>query len=928
MESFFNTLKAIDATFGNSSVLLLIFTVFLSFKMVLIAGLIFAGKPFRTVGSSIFYLTLVLIATMAGDITWILKSIIMLKLFNLGLPVYIFCTYFSWMCVPIQYQSLALFLENLIRPHNTPLKIRQKFFIIISGLLSCLFIFLAATYHLYPSNIQRITIERITLFITMGYALFPLMLSTIFVIVKVMHTKMLPRILHYQLTIFLGTIIIPIWMLDFLQAIPIQSPLTWVTNSFTFLVISNFLLMFAALYSARKIMGMRFLNLNTHVYETPKLEFIQEFREVLARLSRIKKEEELGAIVQEFFRTGFQIEPHKVYFVLRTVDEDNFLPPSAAEEKPEKILDSPQIIVDKMSLAVETFLTDHPENVCHFIADTKILIYDEIAFDNFYDESLSGGIVTRFLENVHLDIFLPIYYRGSLTAYIAIERDARIQGEKLFYTDVERGKILVFGNYLSNVINIMQNKNVDLLLQKENRLKHELFQKQQELDQYRECIQSFVRTEQTHKAIGIMFYKNRHFTFGNAIIEDLIKIDPNIHHGHPITQTLRSLIVLIQKTGSAHSMACTDNNNDQIIFTGLPSIKGNNIIITVCRPEISDMLMHQKLLLSDSSDWDFLLYLETTKHGKLINQLIPGSGKTLIAFKIKLLKIALSKKPTLLFNMPDADLQPLVQLLHDISLRETLHIINITQPLQGPDLSIKLFGISPILSSHNITPALLSQLDKTGTLFIRNVHFLPQETQEYLTEFIKTGVFRAIKSDHKVKADVRIICSVDKPIEEVTANNMLCHALFSELLQTSVTLPLMHSLSESELCDLATGFSVQEAMKTSFKNLLVLNNREKNKLNTNRPASIAELKNRVRHMLIEKTEKNEPTIVNHAPAHEETIITTFDLSTIALLGKNALKNKEAMDLLWKTFNNQNQIAAFLKVNRSSVNRRCKEYELQ
>lgn len=918
MELLLHLLQTIDSSFGSYPALLLIFTIFLTFKIVLIAGLILLGQQFRTIGSSTFYLTLVLLGAMAGDITWILKSIRALNLFTIDLKIYNFWVFFSWACVTIQYQALALFIENLIRQNNTPLNQRQKSFIFISMSLASLFIVL---------NFYEYTIANlIILFFTISYVLFPLMLSTIFVVIKAMYTKTLPRILNYQLTIFLATIIAPMWFLEFLQAIPIQSPLTWVTNSFTFLVISNFLLMYAAFYSARKMMGLRFLNLKTHVYETPKLEFIQEFREVLERLSRITKEEELGSIVQDFFRIGFQIEPHKVYFILRSLDKNEFLTPyTTTIEHDEKIISSPQLIVDKMTHTVELFLTDHPEDVCKFIADTKILIYDEIAFDTFYDGSLTGGMITRFLENVYLDIFLPIYHRGSLIAYIAIERDARIQGEKLFYTDVERGKILVFGNYLSNVINIMQNKNVDILLQKENKLKHELYQKQQELNQYRESIQSFVQTDQTHKPIGILWYKNRHFVYGNTIVEKLITINPNIHHGHPITRTLKNLIAHIQTTQTPQSAAVSDYHDQKIIFTGFPSIQGNTIIITVCKPEMSDILMHQKLLLNNPSDWDFLLYLETTKHGALINQLIPGLGKTLLAFKIKLLKIALSKKPTLFVNVPEADLQSLAQLLHDISLRETLHIINITEPVTGPELSIKLFGISPLLSQNTTFPCLLSQLHATGTLFIKNVHFLPQETQEHLAEFIKTGTFRSIKSDHKIKADVRIICSIDKSLADVATEKMLSESLLGELLQTSITLPAIKALPESELYDLAINFSKQETTQTSFKNILTLNNREKNKLNVNRPTSIAELKNRVRTILTEQINNNEHA--QRVPEQPNTYIDT-DLSAIALLGKNALKDKNAMSFLWKTFNNQNQIAAFLKVNRSSINRRCKEYELQ
>ena len=52
-----------------------------------------------------------------------------------------------------------------------------------------------------------------------------------------------------------------------------------------------------------------------------------------------------------------------------------------------------------------------------------------------------------------------------------------------------------------------------------------------------------------------------------------------------------------------------------------------------------------------------------------------------------------------------------------------------------------------------------------------------------------------------------------------------------------------------------------------------------------------------------------------------------ELIEAARLGKYALKDRQMMTKLWNTFKNQNKIALFLGVNRSSVNRRCKEYKL-
>ena len=77
------------------------------------------------------------------------------------------------------------------------------------------------------------------------------------------------------------------------------------------------------------------------------------------------------------------------------------------------------------------------------------------------------------------------------------------------------------------------------------------------------------------------------------------------------------------------------------------------MILIISYPDIADIITKQLGLLKDPSKWDYLLYLETTKPGQLINQLIPGNGETLLNFKISLLQTALCKKATLL-EMADA----------------------------------------------------------------------------------------------------------------------------------------------------------------------------------------------------------------------------------------------------------------------------------
>ena len=134
-----------------------------------------------------------------------------------------------------------------------------------------------------------------------------------------------------------------------------------------------------------------------------------------------------------------------------------------------------------------------------------------------------------------------------------------------------------------------------------------------------------------------------------------------------------------------------------MVIAGVPNIEQNNVIITVIYPEITDIIKKQIDLLNDPTQWDFLLYLETTESGKLINQLIPGSGEMLLNFKINLLKTAFSKKAILL-EMPDEDLLPMVEIIHHMSMRETLHILTLHPPSKHHDTAIKLFGTPRFLA--------------------------------------------------------------------------------------------------------------------------------------------------------------------------------------------------------------------------------------
>lgn len=844
-----------------------------------------------------FFLLGLLASNMIIDFVWIVKLIQIIYTPSINIAPLLFIR-IAWGMWAVQYLCLALFIESLVKKRLI-LKVRHKILIFLSGLFLIYFVGLGIFYISSRPDLEFQMLSLETL-----YNLFILLPISFFAAIHRIQNNLVPRILIKQLKLLMLVCIIPIWITDAIQALPFNFSPTFVTNSYSAVGFSTLLIACLTFYCTRRIIGLRFLNMQTHVASPERLNFTNNFKALLERFASITNMQELSHISQSFFKESFNIPLNKTRLFIRTTKSD-------------------EVPHDQVRSLTETFLSTHEKSICEIMFKAKILIHDEIAFNNFYEETKETSTLLRFLEAINADIFLPIYDKEKLVGYIIIDRFARNTNE--FYSDIEQDEFLIFANYLANIINLIQHRNLNELIHQEKVLREELYKKHQEAHQYKESIRSFMRNNK-QKAIGIVFYKNRKFVLANQEAKELIKINPNVQEGHPLSKSLKSIALQVEQYKAPQTAFCKDTQGNTLILSAVPHLEHANVIITVSYPEISDILKQQIDNLQDPSEWDYLLYLETTKTGKLINQLIPASSPTLLKFKIDLLKTALSKKAILL-DMPEEDLQPTIELLHHVSLRTTLHILNLNTPSTNFEMAIKLFGINPIFGYQEAqTPCLLEKLDEEGTLTIKNIHFLDLETQEYLAEFIRYGYFRKFKSEQKISSNTRIICTSNENLAVLVQEGKFSKALFNELSPTTLSLPSLINLDEEEVRSLAQGFSDQAIASDALKTLLELTDKDKTKLINKRPTSLYELKDKVQQLLIMKSKKNEISYDNQFdPAYQ---VSDPELLQAARLGKHALKDRKTMINLWHKFKSQNKIATFLGVNRSSVNRRCKEYNLQ
>ncbi len=880
------------------------------FKVVIFFGCLLYYVTARTQRALLLTLIIFLGGLIANDLGFILSfTIRTISHIKGDLPNFTLYCRLCWAIYITQFQAIALFFEYLIHKRISWHPIIFFFHILVNISVSLTFLsFAIVNYGISPRNLGIAAFEINFVQGIHFYLIFFLFIPMFYRLFR--HTnKEIPTILRYHIRV-LTSFLVPFMCFELLNnsgsTLAWIIPTTWY-HQFTFVSLTSLLSNTAIYILIQKMLGLRFLNIRKTVASKQKFNFITQFRDILEQLRYATALKELAQLTQTFFQTAFSIPLGRIRLYVRKAD---------SEQDDHSYYD-----IAQTTAKVEQYIGKHEnEVVTRALHKLKIFIRDDIHFSAFYEDDHESKEILQFLNEINADVFLPIFERSDISAYIIVERDAR--SGKL-YTNKDRDEMLVFTTYVSNIINILKYSNLEALHQRNKQITEELYHKHQEINQYKESIRSFMRSNKERK-VGILFYKYRKFTLANEAAQEFVGIDLNTNEGHALTQAIRTLARRVQEYKTSQTTFSNDAKGQKIIINGIPSLEERVTIILIHYPEVSDIIKTHFDQLKDPSRWDYVLYLETTQSGQLVNQLIPGSSEKLLSFKINLLSTALSKKATLL-DLPEEDLIPTVEVLHTISLRQTLHTIKLTAPEKNDDVALKLFGYNPLIKKDAI-PALLEKLDNTGTLFIQNIEYLGKETQDYLAEFIYFGYFHKFKSDHKIFSNARIICATSKNLLQLAHEGAFSKDLCNELEQSTLIMPSLHELSDPEITALAHGFADQIVIEDTYKNLLSLTDKDISKLCEERPLSLSEFKDRVHQLLVQKSSKhNISGVTKLDPAYN---VSDPDIARAVRLGKKALKDPHIMSVLWHKFKSQNKIAALLGVNRSSVNRRCQEYNLK
>lgn len=534
-----------------------------------------------------FLLICVLSGSLFGDIAWILKLSRQLIFPTIDYSVLLFFIRIGWAFLALQYQSFALFLDNITQ-NSFRVRKGNMIFVVISIMIFVYFTYTAffetqsltkAERDFYLN--QSLTSAAPYEIIAMRFSSLYLLAQALWAIVLLMHSfkKLqqisLPRILRRQVLIIIVSFIAPYLISDFLMVIHFF----WRSiHAYTPLIVgfSTLLLTIGIFYCIHKIVGLRFLNCKNQVESSPRVAFIHTLQATLEQLQKSHYIEDLHLFSEDFFENNFNIMPHSVSLILRNAASSN------------KVTGRCNVLKE-----VENSITEFGSIICPLIKEEKILIYDDLALSNFYSPQESNQILLQLLERINADIFLPIFEKDRMIAFITIEKNAR----KEFFSNIDRTEMILYAKYLAtNIISLIHDTNT--CLHQEKKLKEDLYKKHQEIAHYKESIRSFLNHSQSQE-IGILFYQNNRFEFAN---ETAKKIAQGLSDAHPLNHALQKSAQHVQYHKTPYNCFTCDGKGNRYHITAVFNAQGNNCIISISKADLTDSINAKLALLKDQDN--------------------------------------------------------------------------------------------------------------------------------------------------------------------------------------------------------------------------------------------------------------------------------------------------------------------------------------
>lgn len=222
----------------------------------------------------------------------------------------------------------------------------------------------------------------------------------------------------------------------------------------------------------------------------------------------------------------------------------------------------------------------------------------------------------------------------------------------------------------------------------------------------------------------------------------------------------------------------------------------------------------------------------------------------------------------------------------------------------------------------------LIELANKGTIFFENIHDMPINIQTKLESFIKNKTFYKTGSNTPVKTDVRIIAATDKDLSSLVEKHKFSKELYEYINIISMEIPPLRNRSE-DIIDIVKGF-VGEFEQLHNKTVENIDSEVlKIFMDYNWPGNIRQLKNVVERLVIlcengTITKECLPEYIKQENTSQPTLQDINDLNQASDMAEKQV----IIEALKKCSYNKTKTAEFLKISRSTLYNKMREYNIQ
>jgi hypothetical protein len=904
-------------------------------KLYFIASLCYKGWQAQAAAHrSLYFLITTLFFSLFSDMAWAAKFIHKIFFPDASYACVTFFIRIGWSSIALQHQYLSLFMQGLIQQKVLLTKAQKA--VTTLAYLFCFYFVYTAFFdpHLTDKTAQLLAqkiifnppFEVIMVRLSTLYLVAVLVIPGIQIVIEHAHSSTLPKIVKKQLFIFLVYFVCPYLIIELLQGVAIIFSVME-RGLYVIVGLATLLLIIALYYAINRIILLRFMNWSADVqldtpfgtqpdsqFDTqfgvksdaqgdPTITQLPFFISTLKQLSFAHSKPELSYITQQFFKTAFHIPEKSVTL---------HIPHEPAT----------QALINSMlapSLAT-------PVTISGYLKQQRIFIFDNISCSNFYEPSaLYEKIIERMLH-LEADIFIPLYQKETVIGCILIKKSSR----NSCFSKADRDKMIVFAHYLSSNIHLIATKSHETLVKRIRAATRELQTSQQELNLFKETVRHALKTERTDNAkkIGVLYFQNNLLTPSTQTADFFPALNQyalNQYDGLPLIRTIKQVARKVAATKVAHSelfLTEKTEKQDHLLISGSGQLnKEHAALICVQYAPHAEIIQKYSNLFAEPSDWYYLLFLHTTQVGHHINSSIKVATDYFLYFKLHLLK-KLVTSASLFIHVHEKDTPTLIatinQLYDNPELRTTALIQTVT--IESPTTA---HTVGPLIFGDKTHPGLVNT---ASLVIIINAHWLPTDTQRALSAYVQE---KSLKHDAQ-----RNTCGGVKTRFVFISSESVQHSYFDRdfylaLKNNTLTIPVPETLPHEELSALIDGITQKLLSDTFWHGALSLNQRDKKTLMAKPPKSLYTLQKNIYDILHNKIKHN----TQNGSLSSLAATDGLDTSTIAAikhlsyLGKHALKDPEAMKLLWHSFGNYHTIARILSVDTASVYRACKKYGL-